>query len=295
MHAHPSHYFIKYMLVSQDDIALDSVNSTLALHGMAPVEPLHLVEIRTEMGEPPEDFRPWDRSHKPTNRWLRKQKTHSLFHPDEATFEMREGILKNPTLRRKVEGLLLGNVSYREIAYRLQKDGLPVTDLAVAEYRHYFWNTEVMGLSDWAAYFELDKGEEGTGRTAATASVYNSALLAGPGLALYRMGVKKALDRQVVMLEIHEELYYTFMEIKSLPLSPQKVEMMGTTVRAIVRVDDQLRSSESALHDVLKKFERFKVLQDQATVPKLIDLAPTGSVSQKTRAEILMSREAHNE
>jgi hypothetical protein len=295
MNAHPAHYFIKYLLVSQEDISVDSVNSTLNLHGMAPVDPAYLMNIRAEVGELPEDFRPWDRTDRASNRWLRQQKIFSLVHPDEATFEMRESVLSNPQLRRKIEGLTLGNVSHREATYRLQKAGHPISELALAEYRHYFWNPDIMGISDWAAYFALDEGEHGTGRTTAMAPLYNVVLQAGPELALYRMGTKRELDRRKIMGELQEELYYTFLETRTLPLSAKKVEMLTNLARSLVRVDEQMRTSESALHDVLKRFERFKVLSDQATVPKLIDLAPTGSVSQKTRAEILMSKESRDE
>jgi len=290
--AHPSHFFIKYLLVSQEDVSRSSVNSTLALHGMAPVEPAYLAKLREEVGTTPEDFRPWDKSHAVTSRWLRQQRIYSFFHPDDATFEMREKVLSSPPMRRRIEGMILGNVSAREISYRLQKAATPVNDIAISEYQHYFWNPEKMGLEDWSAYFDLDQGEEGTGRTAVIASVYKLALNGGADVALYRMGVKRELDRKTIMLELQEELYYTFLETKTLPLSPKKVEMLTNLTRALSRVDDQLRSSDTTLHDVLKKFERFKVLSDQATVPRLIDLAPTGTVSQRSRTEIMMSKES---
>jgi hypothetical protein len=289
---HPSHYFIKYLLVAQEDLALDSLNSTLALHGMAPLTSEYLQEIRAELGDVPEDFRPWDRLDRPTNKWLRKQKIFSLVHPDLPTQEMKDKILEHPRMRRDVESLILGNVSIREASFRLQKLGKPISDLAIAEYRHYFWNTEVMGIEDWADYFVADEDlETGTGRTAISSSLYNAALHAGPEVALYRIGVRKELNSQEILIAVQQELYHTFLETRALPLSPKKVEMLSALSRGLARIDERIQAGDQALQDVLKRFEKFRVLTDNRKPPKLADLAPTGSVSNKSRDEILMTRD----
>lgn len=291
MAAHPSHYYIKYLLIIQEDLSNDSINSTLTFHGMAPADQKCLAQIRAEVQEIPEDFAPWDKSHQLTNRWLRSQKIYSFVHPDDGTLEMRDRILGSPRLRRDVEGLLLGNVGVREAAFRLQKLGHPVSEVAIAEYRHYFWNTEVMGLSDWIAYFEVDESEVGTRRTLAGRHFYENSLVAGAPVALYRIGVKRQIERRQILEELQAELYHSFLEVKGLPISPKKVEMLASLTRGLVRVDERLQEGDSALTDVLKKFEKFRVLKDKEQVPSLIELAPTGSISQKSRAEIVATQE----
>lgn len=289
---HPSHYFIKYLLVAQDDLALVSLNSTLALHGMAPITPEYLQLVQAELGELPENFSPWNRLDRPTNKWLRQQKIFSLIHPDLPLTEMRDHILNNPRMRRDVESLILGNVGIREASFRLQKLGKPVSELAIAEYRHYFWNTEVMGIEDWAAYFVLDSNTEyGTGRTTVNQDQYNAALHAGPEVALYRIGVRKELDSQKILHSVQRELYHTFLETRALPLSSRKVEMLSSLARGLARVDERIQAGDQALTDVLKRFEKFRVLSDTRKPPTLSDLAPTGSVSNKSRDEILMTRD----
>jgi hypothetical protein len=291
VNAHPSHYFIKYLLVSQDDISAGSVNSTLALHGMVNISAEYLQVIQAELGNQPEEFRPWDRTHKETSKWLRSQKIFSFIHPDHSTIAMRDKILGDPRLRRTIETLLLGNVGCREASYRLSKLDHSLSDVALAEYQHYFWNLKIMGLDDWAAYFSLDASEEGTGRTSYNQNAYTAALHSGPEVALYRAGVRRELDSKKIILEVQSELYHTFKEVSALPLSKAKVEMLSFLGRGLARIDERIQAGDQALQDVLKRFEKFRVLTDGGKVPALIELAPTGSISEKSRAEILSSRE----
>ena len=283
--AHPSQYFIRYLLVMAEDLSLESINSTLNLYGMASTTVETFGEVKDGLGNPPEDFRPWDKAHRPSTRWLRSKKIYSLLHPDRATIDMREKILSSPRLREDVERLILGNVSVREASFRLGKLGKKVSDLAIAEYRHYFWNTDCMGVSDWADYIQNDD----TDRTAVTSSSYNAALHAGPEVAMYRIGVRKLLDSKKIMLDVQSELYHTFLETRALPLSSKKVEMLSALSRGLARIDERVQAGDTALQDVLRKFEKFKVLTADSKPPTLFQLAPTGSVSDKSREEILMS------
>jgi hypothetical protein len=208
-----------------------------------------------------------------------------LFHPDVGTLEMKEKILASHRAREKVDRLLLGNVSYIESSHRLSKLGFRVSDSAVAEYCHYFWNTATMGVSDWAHYLERDSSE----RTSAVRSAYSLAMMAGPEAAMYRIGVKRELDGKKIMVEIQAELYHTFLETRSLPLSAKKVEMLASLARGLARIDERVQAGDSALQETLKKFEKFKVLHNDSKPPSLLQLAPAGTISNRSREEILTS------
>ena len=283
--AHPAEFFIKYLLVADEGISPESINSTLELHGISSVSDDDLSLIRQEVAGRPDDFRPWDKAHRPTTSWLKKKRIYSLFHPDASTKEMKTAILGSARTREKVDRLLLGNVSYLESSHRLAKLGMAVSDAAIGEYCHYFWNTKVMGVSDWAFYLDRDSSE----RTSAVRSAYSLAMLAGPEAAMYRVGVQKQLDGKKIMMEVQSELYHTFLETKTLPLSAKKVEMLSALARGLARIDERVQAGDSALQETLKKFEKFKVLHNETKPPSLLDLAPTGSVSNRSREEILTS------
>lgn len=198
---------------------------------------------------------------------------------------MKKEILAKPRTREKVDHLLLGNVPYLEASHRLSKLGTRLTDSAISQYGHYFWNTEIMGVSDWAYYLERDSSE----RTSAVKSAYTLATMAGPESAMYRVGIQRQLDGKKIMMEVQAELYHTFLETKTLPLSTKKVEMLSSLARGLARIDERVQAGDSALQETLKKFEKFKVLHNENRPPNLLDLAPTGSVSNRSRDEILTS------
>ena len=285
--AHPAEFFIKYLLILGEDISPESVNSTLELYGISTATTKQIAEYKEEMhSDMPKDFRPWEKSHRPTTSWLKKKRLYTLVHPDKGTVEMKEKILANLRLRENVERLILGNVSFMEASHRLAKLGTPVSDIAISEYRHYFWNTEVMGISDWALYIDKDT----TKRTSASKSAYSLAVLCGPDVAMYRVGVRKQLDSKKIMMEVQSELYHTFLETKTLPLSAKKVEMLTGLARGLARIDERVQAGDTALQETLKKFEKFKVLHGKQAPPSLLELAPTGSVSNRSRDEILTSK-----
>ena len=68
-------------------------------------------------------------------------------------------------------------------------------------------------------------------------------------------------------------------------------ENLGVSEKAVTIMDERLSQGEQALQDVLKRFEKFKMIGDDNKLPSLAQLAPTGSVSQRSRREILATRE----
>lgn len=290
MNHHPAHYFIRFLLVTQDDISVDAVNVNLGLYGFASITEEYLKQCMEELGNPPQPFRPWTKADKPSTQWLRSKRIFSLFHPDESTKALNV-VLADFQFRETVERLLLGNVDPREMSYRMKKLGYSLSVASIHEFRHYFWNTELLGPSDWAEYFAMDaKKSTGSGRTTyGGGAAYLSALSCGPNVAMYRLGIRKELDIKKVLVDMQDEVYHTFLEARSLPLSQAKVEMLSTLVRTTLKIDERMQQGDTALQSVLQKFEKFKVLTDSEVVPSLIELAPTGSISDKTRAEIIAS------
>lgn len=285
-HAYPAAFYVQYLLLVLDDVALPSVNSVLELRGLARLDAQQLAGIAAGLQGAPQDFRPWDAGHAPSARWLRAKKIYSLVHQDESARKMME-IVARRRVRETVERMLIGNVSHLEASYRLRTMGEDVEESAIADFRHYFWNTEIMGAGDWAHYFRQDA----KGRTRDVQESYDAALISGPQFALYRSGVKVEVDRKKVMEELHKELYFTFQEVRALPTSVKKVEMLSALSRSLARVDERIEAGDSALQDVLKKFEKFRVLTDTDTVPSMIELAPAGTVSDRGRKELTSSKE----
>ena len=105
------------------------------------------------------------------------------------------------------------------------------------------------------------------------------------------LGIEKELDNKKIMLEVQRELYASFQETKSMPLSHKKVEMLGTLARSLARIDERVQAGDTALQETLKKFEKFKVVSNRSQLPTLHDLAKQGSVSNRSKSEIDQTRE----
>jgi hypothetical protein len=280
--AHPAEFFVKYLLVIGAALSYDDVNLNLEIHGISDISEEDFKRCQ-DSTKPPADFRPWDAKHRPTTSWLRKNKIFSLVFPDKPVIEMREKILLAPPLREKVETLAMSGVPYHEISRQLRELGHDISDLAVSEFAHYFWNSTLMGVGDWAEYLRTDSSK----RTFPLKEAYQLAVRAGPEAASYRMGIRRELDGKKIMMEVRAELYHTFLETRALPLSDKKVEMLGNLARGLARIDERVQAGDTALQETLKKFEKFKVLHGTKKVPTLLELSPTGSVSNRSREEIV--------
>jgi len=291
MARHPAEYFVAFLCVSMEDAQAKAINNTLRLHGLAPVEGGELVRIR-QASAPPEGFKAWSASDPTSKRWLKAQGIYSLMHPDAVTREMKESILEAPVVREKVDTLLIGRVSSSEASFRLQKMGHNVSAGAIEEYQHYFWNTKIMGLPDWVAYFQSDADpDDGSGRTQGRKSPLKSSLLGGPDVAKYKVGISQELDGKKILSELQQELYFAFREVKTLPISEKKVAMLAALTRGLARLDERISASDQALQDTLKRFEKFKVITDTSKPPSLLQLAPQGTISSRSKTEIQISRE----
>ena len=286
-HGHPAEFYVRYLMVILEDPSQEVINKQLELYNIAPVLNDQFSQIAQAVGEPPPGLKLHDRKHRLTTAWLKSLRIYSLVHRDDVVQSAFRDILHSRPTRSVVERLLLGRVTPMEASYRMRELKLRIEDRVIAEFGHYFWNTETLGVPDWAAYLaraqtisNLQGAEE----------FYVSALYGGPEIAMYRAGISVEVNNKALLEEVHDELAMTFRQVRSLPLSQEKVMMLRGLTRSIIHVQTQLAASDSALQDVLKRFEKFKVSADDSPLPTLIDLAPTGTVSDKTREDIMRNR-----
>lgn len=274
---HPSFFFIKYLIVALPDPSEEILNDNLRINGLATARPDVIEMARDEVGSLPENFEPWNKRHKETNKWLHKQKIDSIVHQDSYVNEIDSLIISRPRDREALERLILSGMGPKEICFRLAKLDVHIPDMTIAAYKHYFWNTDIMSMSQWAEYFQNDDSD----RINITKSLYATALHAGPEAAMLRLGIKGQLDSKKIMQEVQKELYASFLETKTLPLSSKKVSMLTDLARGLAKIDERIESGDSALLDTLKKFEKFKILSPQDNMKKIGDLSKNGSTTYR--------------
>ncbi len=76
-----------------------------------------------------------------------------------------------------------------------------------------------------------------------------------------------------------------------MPTSQRKVEMLVSLTRAISRIHERIDASDSALQDVLQKFEKFKVLTEDTPLLSPSQVAPTGSFSDTGVPQLAANKE----
>jgi len=281
MRNHPAKFYIVFLLCTLEKPSVKNINSSLRASGYVEIDQEYLEAIKKTLPKLPEEFRPWDAKHRPSRKWLTDVGIYKMLHPDQYINEMMDLIMSRPRVRESVERLALGNLSAAEISKKLSEKGYHLTDNSVANYMHYFWNSKSMSISDWTYYLEEDA------RTSPEKGTYEGALKGGPAVALYRLGIESEVDTRKVMQELQSELYHSFLEIKSLPMSTKKIEMLSAVTRSLTKIDERLQQSDSALTDVLKKFEKFKVKAPVEGFKSLGKIASKGSVSRNHQGDII--------
>ena len=274
---HPAFFFIKYLIVALPDSSEEMINDNLHLNGMSSATIQVIEKARSDVETQPASFSPWDKTHRPTKKWLTKQRIDSIVMQDEYVRYIDTHIISRPRDREVLERLLLAGLGPKETCFRLASLNVHIPDTTIAAYRHYFWNTDIMSLSQWADYFRRDDSD----RINVTKNLYSVALHAGPEAALLRLGLKKQLDSKLIMQDVQKELYATFLETKTLPLSDKKVSMLTDLARGLAKIDERVQAGDSALLDTLKKFEKFKILTPQDNMKKIGDLAKKGTTTYK--------------
>jgi hypothetical protein len=261
------------------DISIEAINDNLAVIGISSVDEEYIEAVKEELGAFPDGFRPWDKKHTSSVKWLNSQKICSMAHPTKYVQIIKDTILAKPRDREKLERLLLSRAGPKETCFRLEKIDVYVPDETIRMYTHYFWNIDIMGASDWATYFAKDDST----RLDSISGGYKISLSCGKEATFLRMGINTILDGKQIMLDVQRELYTTFLETKSLPLSYKKVEMLSSLSRSLAKIDERVQAGDSALHDTLKKFEKFKILSPVSSPPPIEALVSKGSVTGRNR------------
>lgn len=271
---HPSENFIKFLMLqgrpeSKDDIW---VIATVASFNFPRPTPAYIVELRKNLTpQIPTKFRPTDRYHRESVRFLRAQGIYSLFHSDGAT--RQAGLLiTDLRVRPVVENLLLGRLAAREVAKKINARFLEhYTTAAIEAYRHYYWNVALLRVEDWAVVLA---GENELKSKAL------AILQVGPAMALHMSGFEQNIESKTILKDMQAATYFDFKDWQVQSRSFQRTQAMGFLVKSACSLDSQLSQADAALRESLKQFEKFRMQHSQQQVVDIREVAPAGNFSQ---------------
>jgi hypothetical protein len=103
-------------------------------------------------------------------------------------------------------------------------------------------------------------------------------LQATPELAMFHLQLQQAIDSKTMIQRTQEIAYFTIEEVSRKPgTGPDKVKAIGVLGKTIVDCHEALSTSDMALKDILKNFERFRMEHPQIPPPDIKMLAPGGN------------------
>lgn len=150
----PAEFYIKYLIVHPsghddarvkellDEVQLDSINEE------------YIKKLRATC-TPPYPFYPSDPLHRPSQRFLMKEKLQGLFSLDESTKRAIDA-LKSPRVKEFIESMVLSGASSVLIASALtNQKNFACTSLSIDKYKHFFWNIDLVDTTEMRALLAL--------------------------------------------------------------------------------------------------------------------------------------------
>ena len=198
----PSEYFLKYLLSHP----LVTVQEALRAARKGEIEYIpgeedYLAEVKDRMRFPL-NYDPQNSSHRPSMDFLIRERIYDMWYPSRATNQAVE-LYKAPDMREVLCSLLSTPMPVSGIIkYMHSQFPADIEDQAVAEFRHYFWNVDLLSFQDRKILMASPSCSELI-RTAI--STYKDSL--GPLLIMHKLGHSVPLRKEDVLTGIRNITY----------------------------------------------------------------------------------------
>jgi len=145
----PCESYLKYLVVHPDNYRDESIKTLVQMQQLDFIGMEYLKNLRS-VCIPPTPFFPEDKLHTRSGRFLQKERLVTIFHPDDA-MQAAAGILDNARAKELVETMLIGRSHHSWICTALRRQGVDIPLDAVARYKHYYFNVDLVDSSELKA------------------------------------------------------------------------------------------------------------------------------------------------
>jgi hypothetical protein len=274
---HPAEFFIKYLCIRYPQWTDAQIQKKIADWGFLSVDDHYLPFMKQSLPDLPPDFDPSNVMHRPSQMYLRTEGVYDMFRNTPVMQEAWD-ILSRPDQRLIAEQIIISRLDLKIAAQRVnKKHGWFLTAEGLSTFRHYFWNPKLLTFDEWGRFLY--------GRSALYER--HMALLQGDQrIALYHLRLEQAMESKVMIQRAQEIAYYTLEEVNQKPgTQADKVKAIAILTKAVVECHEALSTSDMALKDVLKQFERFRIEHPHQSPPDIHALAPAGNFSGSGQKE----------
>lgn len=214
----PAEFYIKYLICHPDKYSTEAIKNCLEELDIFYLGDAYITNLRKQMALP-EPFRPQDKMHQKSHRFLLAHNIRSLFHPTHDT-RLARRILETPRVKEFVETMLLSHAPPAAIAARVVAMGTTATSGAIEEYKKYFWNVDLLTATQFRVLLNMQFNQSVEDNDNATTKAKKGAL-------------KKAsyLDPRKLASELPNSPITALMAQMRMGVMPNKLEL-GTIVQA---------------------------------------------------------------
>lgn len=150
----PAELYIKYLICHPDKYKTEVIKGYLQEHNIYDLGDDYIEEIRSRMVIP-DPFRPQNKLHQKSHRFIIRENIHSLFHPTPDTkYALR--FLDKPRVKEFIETMLLSHAPALAIAEQVKRMGVFATQKSIEEYQKYFWNTKLLTATEFRVLLSME-------------------------------------------------------------------------------------------------------------------------------------------
>jgi len=267
MRRSPAEYYIRYRLLRDRDLPVEQVMSELADELVFAPGGQYAARLRQQM-TPPEDFRPHDLGHEPSQRFLRRHKVRSLFHPHRGTREAI-ALFDDVRARTAVQTLIVAGADAERIVGTVNEHfGIVLSAAGLAEYWHYYWDVGRLTKVELIEYAKELLSDDDLARIAAAppgpATVIRAC--ATLGLPLPEVDEAETVRSLLAVTSGLGPLYAT-----SLPPGPAQAQALKANAETVLVLREMV--AEIRRDDDPYELRHYDVQTREFPMPSLADLA----------------------
>lgn len=147
----PAEHYIRYRLVKEANRPLQDIEEDLRRELVYPPHKDYTQRLRDEM-QIPKVFEPLKLSNVVTQAFLRRYGIKSMWHPNRGTLEAVD-VFSRRRPRSLLQSLIAGPFPDNAILELfIRKGKMPLSDKGLDEFRHYFWNVQLLNAQELASY-----------------------------------------------------------------------------------------------------------------------------------------------
>lgn len=275
MRRSPCEVYIKYLILAEHNYTNADIKGILESLELDFVSDMYVTRLRGLFTDRPEQFRPRDRTHATSYKYIAKHGLLSVFHPDEDTTAAFE-ILDHSKAKSTLEGLFINRMPPFLIAAKLEKQGVTISPGALLRYRYLFWQTDnidtiAMKTLLRARYKDLPKSDlyldpRWVAVMSGQSPISSMITQVAAGIMPYTVDMKELMRRNhhMAALRLGQELEQGGMGYD------QRAANLSHTVRALEEFKDKYDRPEENL---LNSMNKVQVQQDYRVLPMIRELS----------------------